>query len=215
MPHREEMRVPSWYSAALHYVGTTLVSLPLGCAGAWGLWRLPSAPEGPGKVILWVWALFFLFLASGVEYLAHRFLLHQRWPILGHAFVEHTLRHHRWFDSRDIEARAGQDFHQILFPLWGVILLQYGVNLPICLLVGRWFGTGPGALGLCIGPGFFFLYETVHALCHFPSTSAWFRVPGLARLREHHRIHHDPVRMSRANFNIVLPLWDALLGTRE
>ena len=211
MPHREEMRVPLRYSAWVHFLGTTGASLPL---VGWGALRV--AREGArvpsGKVIFW--ALLFLGVASGVEYSAHRWILHRKRFVLSHAFVEHTLRHHRWFDATDIEARSGRDFHQILFPVWGVVLIQYGLNLPFCLLVSRFFGGWIGGLGLCVGAGFFFLYEGVHAICHFPPRHVLFNFRILRALREHHRRHHEPSLMGRRNFNIVVPIWDLLLGTR-
>lgn len=212
MPHREEMKVPSWYSARLHYAGTSGVSLPLIVVGV--ILILRAQREGtPGSALLGL-TLLYLVLASGVEYLAHRSILHRRLPLLGHAFVEHTLRHHRWFTDRDIEATDDRDYHQVLFPLWGVVLLQYGLNLPLCLLGYRFFGGAVAGVGLLVGPGFFFLYESVHAICHFKERNPIFRIPFLRALREHHLVHHVPALMGRANFNIVFPLWDVLLGTR-
>jgi hypothetical protein len=156
----------------------------------------------------------FFLIASGVEYSAHRWILHRRRPGLVHAFVEHTLRHHRWFDSVDIEARSGRDYHQILFPVWGVVLIQYGLNLPLCLILSRYAGEGIGGLGLCVGAGFFFLYEGVHAICHFPLTHPLFKWTTFRAIREHHRRHHELSLMGHRNFNIVVPIWDFLLGTR-
>ena len=211
MPNRDEMRVPRGYSAGIHFLGTTGVSLPL---VGWGVLRISGASSGwtGGEWVLW--CSFFLLLASGVEYAAHRWILHRRRIGLNHAFVEHTLRHHRWFDSGDIEARSSRDYHQILFPVWGVILIQYGLNLPLCGLLSAIAGDSIGGLGLCIGAGFFFLYETVHAICHFPASHPLFRVGFLRWIREHHRRHHEISLMGHKNFNIVVPVWDVLLRTR-
>jgi len=50
---------------------------------------------------------------------------------------------------------------------------------------------------------------------HLPEDS-WLGGRPVARfVRHHHGIHHDPRRMRRANFNITVPLWDALLGTLD
>lgn len=211
MPDREEMRVPRWYSAGVHFLGTTGASLPL---VGYGVYRLIGV-NPDGSLIEWIfWVLVFLLIASAVEYSAHRWILHRRRPGLEHAFVEHTLRHHRWFDAGDLEARSGRDYHQILFPVWGVVLIQYGLNLPLCLVLSGLAGGWIGALGLCVGSGFFFLYESVHAICHFPETHPVFKLGIFRALREHHRRHHDPALMGRRNFNIVVPVWDFLLGTR-
>lgn len=39
-------------------------------------------------------------------------------------------------------------------------------------------------------------------------------LPWLRRLREHHRMHHVPALMAHHNFNVALPLFDWLCGTR-
>lgn len=204
-------KVPSWYSAGLHYFGTTAVSLPL---IVYGLIRLSQTGEGmslgarEGLMIPG-----FLFLASLVEYITHRVPLHRRIRLLSKAFDVHTLMHHSYFTDRAIEAETGHDFYRVLFPVWGVVLIQYLVNVPVSLVAGWIWGERIGFIGLMVGVGFFFLYETIHALCHFSKSSNLFRIPGLLFLREHHRIHHHKGSMSRANFNIVFPFWDWILGT--
>ena len=211
MPYREEMQVPRGYSGGVHFLGTTGASLPL---VAWGAFRLKGAGFSVSTGSWCFWTIAFLLIASGVEYSAHRGILHRRRPALAHAFVEHTLRHHRWFDAEDIEARSIRDYHQILFPVWGVVLIQYGLNLPFCLILSRYAGDWIGALGLCIGAGFFFLYEVVHAVCHFPAAHPLFKFGIIRMIREHHRRHHEPGLMGHRNFNIVVPVWDILLRTR-
>lgn len=211
MPYREEMKVPRGYSAGVHFLGTTGASLPL---VVWGAIRMGKEWSQFSFLACALWASLFFLFASGVEYAAHRWILHRRRPGLTHAFVEHTLRHHRWFDSTDIEARLGRDFHQILFPVWGVILIQYLVNLPLCLILSHFIGEWIGSLGLCVGAGFFFLYELVHAICHFRASHPLFKVGIIRALRDHHRRHHESGLMAHRNFNIVAPVWDILLGTR-
>lgn len=153
-------------------------------------------------------------MASLVEYLTHRFPLHHRFPGSEAAYTQHTLRHHQFFSDSTLEAKRNQDFHQILFPVWGVALIQYGLNLPMALLLTRATDPVKGALALIIGPLFFFIYETIHAICHFPLSSRVFLIPGLRFLREHHRIHHHKGMMAHTNFNIVFPLWDWIFRTR-
>ena len=155
-----------------------------------------------------------VLVASLVEYGTHRFPLHHRIPGSKAAYTQHTLRHHQIFTDTSIEAKQNHDFHQVLFPVWGVALIQYGFNLPIALLLARAIDPMKGALALIIGPWFFFIYETIHAICHFSLDSKVFWIPGLKFLREHHRIHHHKGMMAHFNFNIVFPLWDWVLSTR-
>ncbi|NDG84619.1 MAG: fatty acid hydroxylase family protein [Proteobacteria bacterium] len=204
--------IPTWYRAGLHYFGTSAVSLPVILYGAITAKAWIAEHGISGSDVAFIPAM--LVIASLVEYLTHRFPLHHRLPFSGPAYTQHTLRHHQFFTHSAIEAKETHDFHQILFPVWGVALIQYGLNLPLALLLWHLADPMKGALALILGPAFFFAYETIHAICHFPLSSRVFLIPGLRFLREHHRIHHHKSMMSRWNFNIVFPLWDWILGTR-
>lgn len=203
--------VPQWYSAKLHYFGTSAVSLPLVAYGFYHLWL--NRNSNPLSLYEWIMIPFFLAIASLVEYITHRYILHRRiWP-LTHAYTEHTLRHHSYYTEAAIEATKQREYYQVFFPVWGVALIQYGVNLPISILLGTLYTENSGYIALIFGPLFFFVYETIHAICHFPANSKAFKIPGLWFLREHHRIHHNKSLMGKWNFNIVFPLWDWILKT--
>lgn len=60
---------------------------------------------------------------------------------------------------------------------------------------------------------YFLLYEMFHFIYHLPLDSPVLRVKLLRWLSDHHTLHHDPIWMSKANFNIVFPLFDWVLGT--
>jgi sterol desaturase/sphingolipid hydroxylase (fatty acid hydroxylase superfamily) len=187
------------------------VSLPL---IIFGLIRYrESLISSPFSIMDALFILLQLMIASLVEYMTHRYPLHRKMPGGAHAYRQHTLRHHQYFTDVNIEATVSKDYYMILFPVWGVALLQYGLNLPLSLAMSFLLGVKYGALGLILGPLFFFAYETIHAICHFPKDSRIFRIPGLSFLREHHRIHHHKGMMSNWNFNIVFPLWDRIFGT--
>lgn len=215
--HAQLDKVPVWYRARAHFIATSAVSLPL---VAWGTTKL--ADSGPISLSEWLFAAAFLVIASLAEYLIHRHPLHRRMPALPLAYERHTLLHHRYYTDKAIEAHEGREYRFVFFPVWGVTLIQYGLNLPLALILGWALGSRYEAIALVVGPLFFFLYEFVHGLCHLPLSSAAWRVlrraPALGsaawHLREHHRTHHDKSLMGQANFNIVMPLWDWILGTR-
>ena len=206
-------KVPRWYSARWHYFGTTAISFPLIAFGLikayhttltdpFQIWELLAIP-------------FFFLSASFVEYIVHRYPLHRKLPLGNLAFTQHTLRHHQYYTDEAIEALQAKEYHLVLFPFWGVALIQYAVNLPFSILIGSLLGERIGMLGLVVGVFFFFVYETVHAICHFPAGAELFKITLFYKLKEHHRIHHRKGLMSKVNFNIVYPTWDWLLGTKS
>ncbi len=202
--------IPRIYHAGLHFLGTSAVSFPLIAYGIVTLSQIPGGLTPSDLVFIPV----MLTIASLVEYATHRYPLHHRLPGSAPAYNQHTLSHHQYFTHDRIEAQNSREFFHVLFPVWGVAVLQYGLNLPLSFVLTQVFGPSKGALALILGPLFFFAYETVHAICHFKEDSKVFQVPGLWFLREHHRIHHHKGMMAHWNFNIVFPLWDWILGTR-
>jgi sterol desaturase/sphingolipid hydroxylase (fatty acid hydroxylase superfamily) len=48
---------------------------------------------------------------------------------------------------------------------------------------------------------------------HMPEDSRIGRLSLIQRLREQHRRHHEPRLMKRWNFNVTIPVFDAILGT--
>jgi len=76
------------------------------------------------------------------------------------------------------------------------------------------FGPNPGFLFVATAFGYFLTYEWLHFAYHLPDGHPLRALPGLARLRRHHQVHHDPHVMSHAHFNITFPLCDWAFGTR-
>lgn len=205
--YRKELadKIPSWYSAHLNYLITIFISFPL---VIYALLKIKNI-----EVLDLAIVPLFIFFASGFEYFAHRYLLHQRVRFFQKPFIEHTLKHHRYFTHDAIEVESSKDFSRVFFPVWGVALIQYGATLPLSLVIGHFLSDNAGYLSLITGAVFFFLYETIHMICHLPTNHWIFKFPGLLFLREHHRLHHDRSQMSENNFNIVIPIWDYLLAT--
>ena len=121
------------------------------------------------------------------------------------------VEHHAFFTERRMAIHAWDDLRWVLFPPWALPLLVASV-LPFVALL-RWLATPSLAwLFLAAVIGYYGVYEVVHVLAHLPTRDG--PVGRLvARVTRHHRIHHDPGRMRRWNFNFVVPLGDRLFGT--
>ena len=57
-------------------------------------------------------------------------------------------------------------------------------------------------------------YEALHLAYHLPERSLVGRLRVIRILRQHHRTHHRLALSQCWNFNVTLPLWDVLMGTR-
>jgi hypothetical protein len=195
---RESFRaaVPRWYRGEAHLVFTLVSSLAM-TLGLAGQVRAPSFAE------LAAVPAFFVFCSLG-EYLEHRYLLHRNSRLTAFAFRIHTLEHHRFFTDVDFAPEGRRDWAFVLFPPRLVIGYLVGV-VGLFTLLGRLFTPNVGWLFGATSAAFFFLYEVVHFGSHFGV---------FGRLGEHHRIHHRAEHMTACNFNVVLPLFDWIFGTR-
>lgn len=198
--------VPAWYRGELHVVWTAAWVLgPMGyCISQL---RRPSPLELLTVPLMLVFGSFFVWAF-------HKHVLHRPVPGLRAAYKIHTLQHHRFYTFDHNEPDSARDFFITLFPLgfapglaFTSFLLGHFVLSAISSNVGLLFTT--------MSVAYFGLYELVHFASHLPASSPVLRLPFLAKLRAHHRLHHDPRLMGTKNFNVVLPLFDALFGTLE
>jgi hypothetical protein len=165
------------------------------------------------------WALMpiFFVVANLLEWTVHRYPMHH--PMTPRLmYKNHTMLHHIAFTDRNMPVTEARELGLVMMP-WYTMIGLFVVASPVMLLAGAL--RGPGLAGVfLLGAVFYFLgYETLHALYHLPEGTL-DRV-GLGRLRvfralqAHHAHHHVLRRMSAANFNVTVPLWDWVFGTRE
>jgi hypothetical protein len=205
---REEYRstrIPRWYSGHAHLALTSIVSVG-------GVVACASRVRAPTPMELAAIPVFFLIANFG-EYVGHRYPMHNRWPGLGAVFRRHTGTHHRFFTASQMEGRDARDWHVTLFPPVLLVFFFGVMGAPIALVLATVASANTGWLFFATALAYFVVYEWLHLSYHAPAGSIWSRLPGLAALARHHRLHHDPARMSRWNFNISFPIADALLGT--
>ncbi len=156
--------------------------------------------------------LTFLF-ANLAEYRGHRGPMHHRTRFLGLLHERHTLQHHRFYTHDAMAAESSRDFQMTLFPPVLLLFFLGGIAAPCGLAVFLLAGANAGWLFTATAMAYFLTYEWLHWSYHQPAGTWIGRRALVRRLREHHRVHHDPAWMQRANFNITFPICDRLFGT--
>ena len=199
-------QIPRAYRGELHALFLTAVP---GAAIAYVVSRL-AHPRWTDFLVL----LPLLLLGSLVVWTVHKFPLHRPMGPLRAIYKIHSLQHHRFFTDQVTEYESPRDFAIVFFPWFTpvtVVLLQ----MPAFYFGAKALGASENLalIASLINPIYYLLYELFHFSSHVPASSLLLRVPFLRAMREHHRIHHDPLLMARYNFNVVLPICDWVFGT--
>jgi sterol desaturase/sphingolipid hydroxylase (fatty acid hydroxylase superfamily) len=142
---------------------------------------------------------------SLVEYVLHRYAMHQHVHYFERVYKDHVLFHHTCFKIFNNGSRPDCRCKNITLDLW----LGLVFALPFCgiLLLFSW--TAPLFLFLIVTLHHL-TWSKIHAEMHIPS-GKWFRDAPLFRwLQRFHWIHHQ---YPNRNFNILFPFWDFILGT--
>jgi len=177
---------------------------------AFGVWLARDSPA-------WHWLALptFWVIANFFEWGIHRFPMHR--PLQPRIlYTNHAIVHHRSFSGRAQEIRNRLDLSLVMMP-WYTLVFVFVMASPVAL--AAWLLGGPGLAGVfLIGSVTYFLfYETIHTLHHLPRATIE-RLPlsgALLYLRAHHHHHHQLERMAWCNFNVTVPLADAVLRTYE
>lgn len=201
---REEI-FPAVYSGPLHILFTTALCL--------GTITLAITQLSALRPLEWL-TLPLTFLVGNLgEYLGHRGPMHHPRRGLGRVYKRHTGEHHRFFTREAMYYADSRDFFMVLFPPVLQVFFLGGIATPLALLVFWLFSANAGWLFVATVMGYYFVYEILHFSHHLAPNTWLGRTALLARLRQHHAIHHDPRYMQRANFNISFPLCDWIMGT--
>jgi NAD(P)-dependent dehydrogenase (short-subunit alcohol dehydrogenase family)/pimeloyl-ACP methyl ester carboxylesterase len=201
--YRETLVAPT-YSGWLHLALTSGASLAA-MTGAALLLDHPTALE-------WATLPATLLYGNVVEYLGHRHPLHHRTPAFAAVHRKH-MEHHRFYTHDAMSGEGSRDFKSILFP-WQMTLFFIGAfAVPVAALLLQLASRNVAALFLIAAVGMLLWYEWLHWSCHQPLGHWTHRIPGVAFMRDHHAVHHDPRSMRTWNFNVTFPLLDWLCGT--
>ncbi len=200
----ETARIPRWYFPYGHLAGTVGIGL---AALALALARV--------KDVRWPQALVIpaiLVFSNLFEWWAHKNVLHRpRFPFRG-LYEKHTPLHHRLYRREDMAMRSVRELKFVLMPASGVLGIVLAAS-PLALGLGLAFGPNVGWLALLTQALYIVSYELTHLCYHLPAGNPVRRIGLVRKLAEHHARHHDPGLMGRWNFNVTLPLADALFGT--
>lgn len=191
--------IPRWYSPTVHFLIPGLLGLGA-MAGALLMVRDLRPAE------LWIVPAT-MILAFGFEWRVHKLVLHRRTPGLGVLYERHELHHHVIYTYDDMAMREGRELRLILMPAYAVVLV-FLIDVPFALASARLFSWNAGCLFMATSMVFFISYEWLHAAYHLPAGHVISRLGVIARLREHHRRHHDPRLMKGWNFNVTVPFFD-------
>lgn len=201
--------IPANYSAGKHIAQSVTLSAII-VAGSLFL-AVKAQP------IDWLLVPAFWVAANFIEWAFHRGPMHHptKARIL---YVNHTLIHHRAFLHNTMPVHNFREFGLILMP-WYTMMLLLTLGAPIAAAAWAWRGVGAVGIFYLFAIAYFLSYEVLHGLYHTPE--AFQRRFGLWNnrvfkfLQHHHAHHHRLDRMSHANFNVTIPLWDKLMGTRQ
>jgi hypothetical protein len=163
--------------------------------------------------VFWIASGFLVstIFASFFEWALHRFVMHRPTAGFRYPFERHALIHHRIFRADpSYHLRREEDKHTIPMAWWnGPVLILIGL-IPFTVasrFFGGWSFVGGAALACCL---YYAAYEYMHWCMHLPRKRYVERSGIFFRLNGHHLLHH---RYMHRNFNVVLPLADACLGT--
>jgi hypothetical protein len=199
--------VPARYSPAMHLAIPAMIGLGVLVAA---LARLQTNALRPIELLA---VPITLLSGFGFEWRAHKDILHRRLPLLGVLYERHELSHHVIFTDRDMAMRSKREWWFILMPPYAVILVFLTLVLPLAIVIERYVTTNVAMLVTATSMVFFLSYEWLHLAYHLPTDHPIARLGVIAKLREHHRRHHEPRLMKRWNFNVTVPLFDWLHGT--
>ena len=197
------------YSPWRHMGLTALIALGIAAFGA--------ALASRARPLDWLLMPLFFVVANLLEWAVHRFPMHR--PLTPRImYKNHAMLHHIAFTDRNMPVASARELGLVMMP-WYTMLGLFVVASPVMVLAGLLRGPGLAGVFLLAAVLYFLAYETLHALYHLPD--ATLDRSGLGRrrlfraLQAHHAHHHVLRRMSAANFNVTVPLWDWVFGTRE
>jgi len=205
---RLKHKVPAWY-VPLH------LGVIIGVFGGASVALLLLRPSAPLTASAWIAAVATVLFADFVEYALHRWPMHRRRRLTRAFFRNHTIAHHRYFTYETMGIRS---FSEVTFVLSSipVILVTLGLILTIAGLLVAILGLNGGMFVAGVIGLWTTAKQVLHLAFHLPDR--WMKLPVLRgrafqALKEHHAIHHDPRLMRKWNFNIAVPVFDALFGT--
>lgn len=149
--------------------------------------------------------------ASFAEWVIHRNLMHRPLFRFQHFFVGHAKVHHGKYQADSTYTVGDRPLTDLTFAWWAMpfpVLL----HAPALIAVAVWVSV-PAAVGIFAAFTLYQAsYEYLHYCMHVPRNRWFERVSAFRWIDAHHLQHH---RKHGTNLNIVLPIADYLLRTRQ
>jgi hypothetical protein len=196
--------VPASYSPALH--------LALPTAIGFGIMIAAVARLHDVRAVEWIAPPLTLFGGFGLEWRAHKSILHKRMPGMALLYERHELSHHVIYTDEAMEMRDRRELFLILMPAYAIVLV-FLIVVPFALALTTFATENAARLMVATSMLFFLAYEWLHMSYHLPKKSFLGRNRVIRALRELHRRHHDPRLMKKWNFNVNVPVFDWIHGT--
>ncbi len=198
-------QLPPHYSPWLHLAvptlgGTALIAVSLAQLRAVQGWQLALVPV-------------FLLVGNAVEWHAHRGVLHRRTRFLEALYLRHTPMHHALYPAGEMALGEWRELRFVLLPAWAIFAIVL-LTAPIAIAFALVRQPNLAALWIASATFYVLSYEWLHLTYHLPEASAPGRLRAVRFLRRHHELHHAPQLMQRWNFNVTVPIWDVVRGTR-
>lgn len=165
------------------------------------------------RALEWITVPLAFLYANLAEYFGHRFPMHHPMGVLKPVYKRHAGQHHRYFTDTSMPLTDALDLRAVLFPPLLVVFFFGAFGVPV------WFGlrylvsANVAWLFIATGLAYYVNYELLHLLHHAPRHWRIAQSALLQRWSSLHRLHHDPTRMTRCNFNITYPIGDLLFGS--
>jgi len=196
------MNFPKFYNPWLHLIFPSLFALLIG----YGLISTMSS-------VYWTEFLTIpiaLIILSSWEWIIHRYWMHRLFKPFKFLHTKH-LEHHKLYTDQHMEIKSWKEFYYVLTPFYAIILV-FVTLLPIFAIVNIW-SWNVACLFLITTLIYFVLYELSHVSYHLPKNH-WLKSNKIIYfLSQHHRTHHNPLNMTKYNFNVTAPLFDWICQT--
>jgi len=191
------------------------LGVTIGLLGGGSIALLVLLPPGPIPLSAWIAAVCVVLAANFVEYALHRWPMHRRRKLTQAFFKQHTIAHHRYFTH---DTMAMNEAREVTFVIPSIPVLMASMAFVLAVLAGLTLTMGT-TVGF-FASGVLGLYGTLAQLLHlaFHLPDRWMKLPFLRSrvfqaMKLHHTIHHDLRLMTKWNFNVGIPICDALFGT--
>ena len=152
-----------------------------------------------------------IIYSSLAEWVIHGTFMHRPLARFRHFYHGHAEVHHGIYRG-DSTYVVGDRKPEEITLAWWAMPFPILFHAPILLAIAIWVSAPAAAAILCVLILYQATYEYIHYCMHVPRNRWFERSSAFKWLNAHHLQHH---RKHNMNLNIVLPIFDFLLGTRQ